>query len=347
MPQTDIRLTQTVSCAGCAAKLDPTMLMTALRGVPWPQSDRVLVGFDQCDDAGVFALEDGSKLVATTDFFTPVVDDPQTYGAAAAANALSDIYAMGAEPLYALSIVHYPEDLGGEILREILTGAAEICTEAECPVIGGHSVKADMMTFGLAITGRLAPGVEPVANAGARPGDALVLTKRLGTGILATALKKGLLDPEAIAALVANLTRLNRHAGALLHPHGVHAATDVTGFSLAGHGAELASASDVTLEIEAASLPLLPGLEAAIAAKCITRGDASNRRYAGERLVFAAGVPALVEHACVDPQSSGGFLIALPEAGADALVAELRAGGDEHATRIGRVVAGPARVVIG
>jgi len=253
---------------------------------------------------------------------------------------------MGAELLYALSIVHYPEELGGLILRDILTGAAEVCGEADCPVIGGHSVKAEEMTFGLAITGHLPADRAPVANHGAQPGDALILTKPLGTGILATALKKDLLGADETAALVANLTRLNRHAGSLLHPHGVHAATDVTGFSLAGHGAELASASGVELRIEAAALPLLPGLASAIAGGCITRGDRSNRIYAGERLVFADGVEPTVEHACVDPQSSGGFLIALPADRADELVAELRAGGDERACRIGEVAAGEARVVI-
>ncbi len=334
-----VRLTQTVSCAGCAAKLDPNMLSASLKGIAWPKDPRVLVGFDQCDDAAIYEL-DGQLLVSTVDFFTPIVDDPETYGAVAATNALSDVYAMGGEPLFALNIVHYPESLGGEILRGILAGGAKVCTEARCPIVGGHSVKAAEMTYGLAVTGRIRPGERYFTNAGAKLGDALVLTKALGTGIMATATKKGLIDAEHYRVLLASLLRLNRNAGDALQRFPVHAATDITGFSLAGHGNELATASGVTLRIDTQRIPLLPGLAQAITAGCLTRGDKSNRIYAGERVTVAAGVEPMRNHALFDPQSSGGLLIAVAAAQADALVGALRNEGDEVATVIGEVVPG-------
>lgn len=338
------RLTQTVSCAGCAAKVDPLFLQQVLRQVEWPQDKRVLVGFGDSDDAGVFAQEDGSALVATTDFFTPIVDDPYTYGAAAAANALSDIYAMGASPLYALSIVHFPEELGAEVLAGVLQGAADICKQACCPIIGGHSIRCEQMSFGLAITGRLEPGQPPIANRGAVAGDVLILSKALGTGILATALKKDQLDAAGAQALASSLTRLNAHAGACLHRYAVRAATDITGFGLVGHAAELASASNVTLRMYGPELPLLPGLEAAIAAGCLTRGDQGNPRYAGERLWMDPDLQPVQRHAACDPQSSGGLLMSVPGPRAEALLAELHAGGDQVAAVVGEVVDGPARV---
>lgn len=341
-----VRLTQTVSCAGCAAKLDPNLLSLALRGVEFPTDRSVLVGFDQCDDAAIVRSPGGELLVATTDFFTPIVDDPELFGRIAATNALSDVYAMGGEPLFALNLVHYPEHLGPELLSRILAGGAAACRDANCPVVGGHSVKAPELTFGLAVTGRIRPGERWFANAGAQPGDDLVLTKALGTGMLATALKKGVLAPAHQETLVASLTRLNAHAGRCMQRFPVHAATDITGFALVGHGAELASASAVRLVIDAARLPLLPGLAEAIAAGCITRGDKSNRIYAGARMHLAEGLPPVVHHAVADPQSSGGLLIAVAVGAAADLVAALRAGGDAPACVVGRVEAGEAGVVI-
>ena len=334
-----IRLTQTVSCAGCAAKLDPNMLSAALTGIAWPSDPRVKVGFDQCDDAAIYDLN-GQLLVATVDFFTPIVDDPETYGAVAATNSLSDIYAMGGEPLFALNIVHYPEALGPEILRGVLAGGARVCAEARCPIVGGHSVKAPEMTYGLAVTGRIRQGERYFANAGAQIGDVLILTKALGTGIMATATKKGLITPVDEQVLLASLLRLNRHAGDTMQRFPVHAATDITGFSLAGHGSELATASGVNLRIDTKQLPLLPGMVAAIAAGCLTRGDKSNRLYAGDRASVADTVEKHRNHAVFDPQSSGGLLIAVAADQAQAMVTALRNGGDEPATIIGDVVAG-------
>ena len=339
-PTAPIRLTQTVSCAGCAAKLNPNLLSQALAGIDWPTDPRVVVGFDQCDDAAIYRLDDGTLLVSTTDFFTPIVDEPELYGAVAATNALSDVYAMGGEPLFALNLVHYPEALGPDILRQILIGGAKVCAEAGCPIVGGHSVKAPEMTYGLAVTGRIRPGERYFANAGAQVGDALVLTKALGTGILATALKKGLLAPDHRQTLLDSLLRLNRHAARCMQRFPVHAATDITGFALGGHGAELASASQVCLRIDTARLPLLPGLEAAVAAGCLTRGDASNRLYAGARATVGTGVTTVRGHAVFDPQSSGGLLIAVAANAADELVSALREGGDLPATVVGEITTG-------
>lgn len=341
-----VRLTQTVSCAGCAAKLTPTLLSQALSDISWPTSPAVLVGFDQCDDAAIVRTPGGELLVATTDFFTPIVDEPELFGRIAATNALSDVYAMGGEPLFALNLVHYPETLGPDVLREVLRGGAAVCAEARCPIVGGHSVKAPEMTYGLAVTGRIAPGERYFTNAGAQPGDALVLTKALGTGMLATAIKKGVIAPAHRDALIASLLRLNAHAGRCLQRFPVRAATDITGFALVGHGSEVASASAVRLVIEAARLPLLPGVREAVANRCITRGDASNRAYAGERLDLAPDLDPVLAHAVCDPQSSGGLLIAVEAAAAADLVDALRAGGDHPAAIVGRVEQGAARLVV-
>jgi selenide, water dikinase len=339
-----IHLTRTVSCAGCAAKLAPTMLAEALAGVSWPSDPRVVIGFDQCDDAAVWRQEDGTLLVSTTDFFTPIVDDPFLYGRVAATNALSDVYAMGGEPLFALNILHFPEALGPAVLRAVLEGGAAACREAGCAIVGGHSVKSPELTYGLAVTGRIPTGHRIIANAGAQSGDALVLTKALGTGMLATALKQGRLDAADAAVLAASLTRLNADAARCMQRFRVHAGCDITGFGLVGHGAEIASASAVRLVIDTASLPLLPGVAAAVAAGCVTRGDRGNRAYAGNRLVLRDGLDRIRELACTDPQSSGGLLLSVDARDASALVAALRDAGDTPAAIVGEVLPGPAAI---
>ncbi len=341
-----VKLTQTVSCAGCAAKLDPNMLSGVLSGIQWPDNEKVLLGFEDSDDAGVYQYDDGSKLIATTDFFTPIVDDPFTYGAAAATNALSDIYAMGGEPLFALNLVQYPESLGGEILSEILAGGADACRRAGCPIVGGHSVKSDQMTYGLAVTGRVGAEQRYFTNAGAESGDVLILTKALGTGIMATATKKDLASEVAQQVLADSLLRLNDKAGALLHKYDVHAVCDITGFSLAGHGAELALASEKRLFIETEAVSLLPGIAEAVEAGCLTRGDASNRLYAASKAVITEQCSALLGHVCFDPQSSGGLLIAVQHEDAAAMLAQLHDEGDCAAAIIGRVEEGPSAIVL-
>ncbi|MGC8793912.1 MAG: selenide, water dikinase SelD, partial [Bryobacteraceae bacterium] len=238
--------------------MGPGFLDRVLAALPRVADENVLVGFDTADDAGVYRLTPECALVQTVDFFTPIVDDPFTFGAIAAANSLSDIYAMGARPLCALSIVAYPAKGDPEELREILRGGAEKMREAGCALLGGHSVADDEIKFGYAVTGTVHPA-RVITNSGAKPGDVLALTKPLGTGVIATALKRGTADPQQVAASIASMLELNREAAAALEDLQVHAMTDVTGFGLIGHAREMAVASGVTLEIEVEAVSLLPG----------------------------------------------------------------------------------------
>src|SRR5215469_13027286 len=233
--------------AGCAAKLNPATLDAVLRKLPKQSNPNVLVGFDTNDDAGIYLLSEGLALVQTVDFFTPIVDDPQLFGQIAAANSLSDIYAMGGRPVSSLSIVGFPEKGDPEILEQIIRGGLAKMNEAKCSVIGGHSIRNEDMIFGYAVTGVIDPR-RVWRNVGARAGDALLFTKPLGTGVITTALKKDRAKPESLAAAVSAMTTLNRDAAAALHEvdehsgplHPIHAVTDVTGFSLLGHAREMA-----------------------------------------------------------------------------------------------------------
>jgi selenide,water dikinase len=299
-----------------------------LARVPRYTNPNVLVGFDTADDAGVYKLTPECALVQTVDFFTPIVDDPATFGAIAAANSLSDVYAMGGRPLSALSILCYPGRGDLEELSEILRGGVEKMREADCVVLGGHSVNDDEVKFGYAVTGTVHP--ERVkTNSGARPGDALVLTKRLGTGVIATALKKGIAAEEHVRGAVESMLTLNRLACERMLEFDVHGCTDVTGFGLIGHAREMALGSEVTLEIDIAAVQLLPGAAAYASAGAIPGGLVNNREFtasciegdiAGRDLLF-------------DPQTSGGLLIALPESDAAGLETRFPA-----AYRMGRVL---------
>lgn len=271
----------------------------------------VLVGHEGCDDAGVYRLSATKALVATVDFFPPMVDDAYTFGRIAAANALSDVYAMGGKPLVALGIVAYPSSkLPLDLLVRILEGANERVTAAGAVVIGGHSVTDDQLKYGLAVTGTVHPG-RLVRNAGARVGDLLVLTKPLGTGIVCAAIKKQVATPEEEAFAVASMVTLNDVAGSMLARFGAHACTDVTGFSLAGHAAEMAEASGVRLEIDSSCIPLLPGTARLAEAGCRTGGAGRNRQWLGPRLSIGPDVDPAVADAVLDPQTSGGLLVAL------------------------------------
>ncbi len=301
----------------------------------------LLVGISTSDDAGVLRLRDDLAIVNTVDFFTPIVDDPYTFGAISAANSLSDVYAMGGTPRTALNIACFPrKDLDKEVLVEILRGGVAKAEEAGVVVVGGHTVDDPEIKYGMAVTGVIDPR-RVIRNVGARAGDALVLTKPLGTGILTTALKRDQLAPAAYEEAVRWMTLLNRSAAEAMLRHDVHAATDVTGFGLLGHGHEMASGSGVTLEIEAAALPLLPDLERLVTEGHLTGGGKRNRAYLDDKVAVAAGVAAALHEAAYDPQTSGGLLIALPASAAAALLGELRASGLDHARRIGHVV--PAR----
>ncbi|MEA2627015.1 MAG: selenide, water dikinase [Candidatus Binatota bacterium] len=294
---------------------------------------------DTCDDAGVFRLRDDLAIVNTVDFFTPIVDDPYTYGAISAANSLSDVYAMGGVPRTAMNVVCFPQkDLPIEILGEILAGGAAKAEEAGVVVVGGHTVEDPELKYGMAVTGTIDPR-RVIRNVGAVAGDAVVLSKPLGTGILTTALKHSALSDAAYRAAVVSMTTLNRGAAEAMLRHQVHAATDVTGFGLLGHAHGMARGSDVTLRLDADALPLLPDVEQLASAGHLTGGCKRNRTYLAPSVWIAGSVAGHLVEAAFDPQTSGGLLVALPATEADAYVEELRALGLATAARIGVVVA--------
>ncbi len=328
-----IRLTDLTSCGGCAAKWGASLLGELLSAVP-AGDDGLLVGLAPSDDAAVAHLTDGVALVSTTDFFPPLVDDPSDYGAIAAANACSDVFAMGGDVVLALNIAAFPETLPVPIIQAIFRAAAEVVADAGGVVAGGHTIRSPEPIFGLAVQGVVAPG-EQFTTGGARPGDALVLSKPLGTGL---ALASG--DVGVVAAAVASMRRLNRGAGDALRGRRdqVHAVTDVTGFGLLGHGWEMAERSGARLVFEATRLPLLDGVASLAAAGIRTGGDARNRDYvSGHVALDADDAAALIGF---DPQTSGGLLAAVEPAA----VEELAAAGF---VEVGRVMAGKVGVSLG
>jgi selenide,water dikinase len=318
------RLTATAKAGGCASKLSPKILDRALKSVPYLRNERVLVGYDTADDAGVYDLtEEAGKplaIVQTVDFFTPIVDDPYTFGGIAAANALSDIYAMGGRPITALSLVVYPGK--GEIcdLEAILRGGADKIHEAGCVIVGGHSISEDEVKFGYAVTGLIDPN-RILTNANAKPGDVLLFTKRIGTGVIATALKKGDAEADHVDASTAQMLTLNRDVCEAMLRCEVHACTDVTGFGLLGHAREMALASKVTIEIAASAARFLPGAIEYSKAGAHSGGLHNNRDFVESCVLMDAGIPAEIQALLYDPQTSGGFLISLSEDEANKLMA--------------------------
>ncbi|OAT85784.1 selenide, water dikinase SelD [Desulfotomaculum copahuensis] len=289
----------------------PAILSQVLRQLPKIVDENLLVGLETSDDAAVYRLSDELAVIQTVDFFTPVVDDPYIFGQVAAANALSDIYAMGGRPLLALNIACFPGCLSPDVLREILTGGADKVKEAGAIIAGGHTVQDDEPKYGLAVTGLVHPD-EIISNAGARPGDALVLTKPLGTGIIATAVKAELAPPESRTAAVTTMCALNREAAAVMRAAGATACTDITGFGLLGHAAEMAEAGGVSFTMYQHAIPLLPGALELAAMGMIPGGAYSNREHLSERVSFAGSIAAAGRMLLYDPQTSGGLLIALP-----------------------------------
>lgn len=301
--------------------------------MPRVTNENVLVGYNTADDAGVYKLTPECALVQTVDFFTPIVDDPYTYGAIAAANSLSDVYAMGAQPVSALSIVAFPNDGEIEVITEILTGGAEKMREADCVIVGGHSINDAEMKFGYAITGTVHPE-KVLTNAGARPGDVLLLTKPLGTGVISTALKRGIANPAHVEASISNMLELNRAACDAMREAEVHACTDVTGFGLVGHAREVALASRVTIEIESSQVPLLDGAIDYAKAGALAGGLKNNRSFAACDVEIADELNDVVINLLHDPQTSGGLLVSLPEESAESIEQRV-----PSARRIGRVIA--------
>jgi len=310
-----------------------------LHSLPPFEHPNLIVGIETSDDAGVFRLRDDLAIVHTVDFFTPIVDDPYTFGQIAAANALSDVYAMGGEPTTALNIVGFPRGrLDLEILADIIRGGSERVRAAGAVVIGGHSIIDEELKYGMAVTGVIHPD-RVIRNVGVQPDDALVLTKPLGTGIITTGLKRRKASPASVRAAIASMVRLNDTASAVMRAFPVHACSDVTGFGLLGHAFEMASGSGVTIVLESRALPLLPGARRLARQGCLTGGCRRNREYLQNKTFVDPKIPGDLLEVALDPQTSGGLLIAVAADHADALVDELRAKGVEAATRVGYATA--------
>ncbi len=305
------------------------MLDTVLGKLARQHDPNVLVGFDHADDAGVYLLAPDMALVQTVDFFTPIVDDPYTFGQIAATNALSDVYAMGGRPLTALAMVCFPEKEDIAILERILAGGLSKMIEAGCTVVGGHSIRDEEIKFGYAVTGTVHPN-KVLANGGAQPGDRLLFTKALGTGVISTAIKRGTAMPAWIDAAIGSMTMLNKVAAEVVTGDGnfvVHSLTDVTGFGLIGHAREMALASKVSLKIHANALPLLEGAVECIRAGYIPAGLKANREFAECVVAYAAGVDEELRTLLFDPQTAGGLLISVSAQDSERLRTALRNAG--------------------
>lgn len=328
------RLTQTVRKGGCAAKLAAGTVTDLLRGLPRQEHPDLLVGTDFLDDGAAWRLRDDLAMVQTLDFFTPIVDDPRDFGAVAAANAVSDLFAMGAEPLTALTILAYPIDtLPGEALRALMEGATETLNAAGARLVGGHSIDDDTLKLGFAVTGTAHPD-RLWSNRGARAGDALILTKAVGTGTLTGALKNDEIAYHQLHEALASMRQVNRLPLDTELADAVHAATDVTGFGLLGHAIHLADGSGVTLEIEAPTLPLLEHARDALARGILTKAHKTNGDYIAGKVEGDEALDEVERLAMVDPQTSGGLLLSVDPAHADALLAAVNRE-FPRATRIG------------
>ncbi|MBI5059566.1 selenide, water dikinase SelD [candidate division KSB1 bacterium] len=316
--------------------MDPAVLDLMLAGLPRVTDANVLLGFSHKDDAAVYRLPSGEQIVQTVDFFTPVVDDPFDYGQIAAANSLSDIYAMNARPLFALNIACFPKSQPPELWREVLRGGAAKAAEAGIAIVGGHTVDDTEPKYGLVVTGIVEPG-RVWANEGARAGDTLILTKRIGTGLLTTLLKDGAVTEAQLADAVASMKELNRVAAAVLARFDVHACTDITGFGLLGHAGELCAASGVGMRFRASQVPLFPLARTLAVSRKFPGGTKVNRLYLGDRVTAAADVDEGLLWLLFDAQTSGGLLASLSPAQAEAALAALQEAGVEAAAIVGEV----------
>ena len=334
--ENEIKLTKLASCAGCGAKVGAGVLAQLLGDLHVLRDPKLLVGFDKSDDASVYQITEELALVQTVDFFPPIADDPYTFGAIAATNALSDVYAMGGEPKLALNIMAVPKDLPREAVHEILRGGYEKACEAGVIITGGHSILDPEPKYGLAVTGFVHPE-RVLTNSGAQPGDVLLLTKPLGIGVLTTANKAGLLDPDTLAYANRLMTTLNKAARDAMVRFRVHACTDVTGFGLLGHGVEMAQGSGVELHLETAGITVIPAALDFARMGVLPEGMYRNRSFA-EAQVDPGGTELALQDLLYDPQTSGGLLMAVHPADAEALLAALR-DAVPAAQRIGTVAA--------
>ena len=335
-----VKLTEGSAYGGCGAKLSKGLLHTVLCGLPRLVSDDLIVGIESADDAGVVRITDDIAIIHTTDFFPPMVDDPYTFGRIAATNALSDVWAMGGTPLAAMNLVSYPlKQLGRDALKEILRGGLEAMADSGAVLAGGHTIEGAELLYGLAVTGTVHP--EKVwRNGGAVPGDVLVLTKPLGTGLVTTAAKGGMAKADHITTAMRWMTTLNKGAAEALHGADPHAVTDVTGFGLAGHAAEMAEASGCAIELDLEALPAMPGALDAAATGLVPAGAGKNRTSIAAVLEIADGADELLVDLALDPQTSGGLLAAVSADAAEKIVRRL-----PGSAIVGRVLGGKAGTV--
>lgn len=343
----EVCLTSLTESPGCASKIGQSDLKRVLACLPKITDPRVLVGSGTCDDAGVYTLDGGVALVQSVDVFTPNVDAPHVFGQVAAANSLSDIYAMGGKPLTALSIIGFPAaNLSHEVMAEILRGGILKMQEAGVPVIGGHSINDPEVKFGFAVTGVVNPS-QMITNGGAEPGDALVLTKPLGVGVISFAHQLGRAAESAMTAIGRSMSELNKVAAEAMVEMGAHAATDVTGFGLLGHLSEMANQSGVGVEVYADRVPVFAGVLDHLKEGAVSGAIERNKEYVSSYVTVAEDVGEEMECVLYDPQTSGGLLIAIAEERAEALVARLRGQGVAAATVIGRVTSkSEGRIVV-
>ena len=340
-----IRLTEFSHGGGCGCKIAPAVLSellaaTPIRGLP----KALLVGTETSDDAAVYKLNDSQALVATTDFFTPIVDDPYDFGRIAATNAISDVYAMGAKPIFALALVGMPlEKLPLEVIGKILAGGESVCAEAGIPIAGGHSIDVLEPIYGLVVLGLVHPD-KVKRNSSAKAGDVLVLGKPLGVGILSAALKKGKLSDAGYAAMIESTTKLNTPGEALSEMREVHALTDVTGFGLAGHLLEICRGSKLSAEVDFSSIPILDEALSWVKQGVATGASDRNWKGYGQDVSLPAGAPDWQRKLITDPQTSGGLLVACAPEAEQAVLAEFAKGGFAQARRIGRLGTGAARL---
>lgn len=319
-----------------------------MNGLPLVRDPNLIAGIEGFEDAGVYRLNSDLAIIQTVDFFTPIVDDPRTFGRIAAANALSDVYAMGGRPLTAMNIICFPVNtMDISILHDILLGGLEKMKEAEVTLVGGHSVDDPELKYGLSVTGIIHPD-KVLRNKGARTGDKLILTKALGTGIVSTALKGEVVSEELLALSIESMSTLNRKAAELLVEAGeVHACTDVTGFGFLGHAAEMIEGTDVGMRIFASSVPVFPGLRELVEMGIVPGGLYRNKNFRMPMVEVDPGCPEWLLDVLFDPQTSGGLLIALPEPQASSLLGKMHAAGIEEASLVGEVAAEPkGRIIV-
>lgn len=343
----NIKLTSFSHGGGCGCKIAPGILAEILKkstGFPVPKE--LMVGIETADDAAIYKLNDEQALIATTDFFMPIVDDPYDFGRIAATNAISDVYAMGGTPIMALALVGMPIDkLPIDVIGKIIQGGESICAEAGIPIAGGHTIDSVEPIYGLVVLGLVHPS-KVKRNADAKAGDTLILGKPLGVGILSAALKKNMLDAAGYAAMIENTTKLNKPGKALSDLTGVHALTDVTGFGLLGHLLELARGAGLTAKLNMAQIPLLPNVQQLAESGCITGASGRNWAGYGDDVELAVAISPVQQMLLTDPQTSGGLLVSCAASAVDEVLALFRREGFAHAAVIGEMVAGPAKIQV-